>query len=1177
MRRVPAPRRSFLSVSLLLALLLAAGHAPAAAQAVKGALLGTVTDGSGAAIAGAQVTATEVNTNIGHSAVTNDTGNYVFASLDDGTYTIAVEKPGFKKAVQANVLLAANQSIRTDLRLAPGTVTETVEVTATPLGLQTDRVDTGRTIPEQAVRDLPTGASGNVQSLAVLLPGMTNSPHNPHSQFFNSQQALAFTINGQSRLSNSEQIDGLNNDERTGLLQIVTPNRDAVQEVSITTGNFEAEFGRAGGSITNVILKSGGNNFHGTAYEYLQNSALNAGPYNVWDGTGTFAPGLKSPSKYNQFGGSFGGPIRHNKTFFFVDYQTEINHSGSSATYTVPNDAFRHGDFSALLTPAGGTTYTNCAAFKTAGFCPDLVYDPSTGGSDPNNRQPFAGNIVPLAVQQANPAYATVQKLLSFIPEPNVPGRLFGNYRTTVNTQAVTNSFDVKLNHQPNANETYDARFTYERPKVTSPGVFGLYGGPSNGGFNGIGLDNTYQGSVDYTRAFSPSLLSEFRFGVSRYRNDARNTDYGKATAASIGIPGANLDTFSSGLTTINLGSFSNPILGYSNSLPWVRAETAFEAVNNWTKIVSNHTIKWGGDFRRLRDELLQLQDNGSVRGSFDFNAGTTANPKDKVSLGGIANSVAALLLNAPTGARRDEPTGQFPALRQSLFFAFLQDKWQVTPSLTIDLGLRNESYEALKPRLPGGLSNYEPTQNVLRIAGIGGIPMSDGIQAHLVNLGPRTGLAWRINDKTVFRGGYGISTIPFGDNSYAFNYPLKQNIGYPVLAPFTSPHASTDPNSAIVNLSNGFPALQISPIPSNGILPVTGTLLNTSFQAVPDNLAQQYLQSWNVALQRALPLGFTLEAAYVANHGIRILYRENLNLLGAGVNPNITGQTTSGILPPKYPAFKAEQLYLLTGFSGGANSWIPESSSYNSLQVKLDRRFHNGLGVTSSYTWGKAIDYGGNDNGGLATFINPRLDRARGDNDRRQTFSQSFNWVPPLGNGHRWANSGLANLILGGWQANGIWLLYTGTPLNFGYSNGSDTVNSPGNANHLDQVGAWQVLGGHGGGGDPWFAPGAFAAPPQSNPAISPAAPYGTPAARFGNLGRNTFSGPGFFNLDASVFRNFRVTERVGGQFRLEGYSATNTPHFGGLNLNVNSKNFGDIGGAGGQRSLQLALRLNF
>src|SRR5882672_2801647 len=362
-------------------------------QAVNGTLLGTITDTNNAVVPGATVTITDVNTNVNRSATTNDSGNYVFGNLSQGTYRVEVERAGFKKIAEMEVGVQVNTTVRRDLQLEPGSVAEQVTVTAQESGLQTDRSDTGRLIESKQVAELPLGFNRNFQGLIFTVPGSTR-PSRPHSQFFNSQDSLESKVNGQSRLSNNVQIEGVDDNEKTGLLQVLIPAADAIESVSVSTSNFDAELGRAGGAVSTVTLKSGTNAIHGSAFGFANNDNTQARDYFT---------GAKAPSHYRQFGVTIGGPIKKNKIFYFGDYQYTTDALGNINRHTVPYTEWYSGDF------------------RNA---PTKIYDPATGNSDGTGRQQISCNGV-LNVICADRISPIATKLLGFLPGPNIAGAAF--------------------------------------------------------------------------------------------------------------------------------------------------------------------------------------------------------------------------------------------------------------------------------------------------------------------------------------------------------------------------------------------------------------------------------------------------------------------------------------------------------------------------------------------------------------------------------------------------------------------------------------------------------------------------------------------------------------------------------------------------------------------------------
>jgi hypothetical protein len=1108
--------RTICAVLALVILTAASGFS----QAVNATLLGTVTDSSGGVVPNAKVIVTETNTGVSRSGQTNESGNYTFPDLAPGEYSVTVESTGFKKDSRRGITLIVNSSTRVDVQLVPGNVTETIEVTGAPELLQTDRADTGAKIETIQTASLPLGTQRNYQSLLNLVPGTTRASFQ-HSQFFNAASSLQTEVNGQMRQGNSYQVEGIDNNERTGLLQVIVPPLEAIQAVDVSTSNFEAELGRASGANTNVMLKSGSNEFHGAGYEFLRNSAMNA--RNFFDASvGHLA--------YNYFGGNVGGPIKKNKMFFFGDFLRVTDHEANTNLGTIPPTSWRTGDLSSGLTLAS----------------PVQIYDPATGNPDGTNRTPFAGNKIP--TNRISPIAA---RILNLVPAPNQASSESApsnNYFALLPYTKDTNSFDIKIDDNTSDKGRLSGRFSYSRPVVFQAPIFGIAGGFAQGAFEGTGIQKTYSAGINYNRIFSPTLISEFRVGVAHYHNDALNTDYGTTASKDIGIPGVNIDQWTSGLASINInGGFSTPLVGYSASVPWHRAEANVDVVNTWTKTRGNHTIKWGVDFRRLRDDLLQTQ-TINPRGLFNFGTAQTSlnpGPGGTQPRTGLVNNMASFLLDQPSDGGRDI-AAYFPALRANQFFAFVQDKWQASSKLTMDIGVRWEFYPPATPRFPAGFSNYNPSNNTLELAGVGDVPMNLGMTTHYKYFAPRLGLAYRVNNGLVVRAGFGVSYTPFPDNTYAYNFPVKQNNQFVTGASNYAPAVTG--NGQFFSMATGFPAPQLAVIPSNGI--ITNPSLTQSDIVIPKDYKNPYVESWNLSVQQTLPLHFTMDVAYVGNHGVRSVATYNLNVPNS---VDLMGKGNNG-----------RPLFLQFGRTADTTVYFNGySSMYNALQVKLNRRFHNGLLITTAYTLGKGMSFQTGDDGNIWTYVNPRRSYARTDFDRHQTFVQSYVYDLPFGIGKKWLNHGIAAKVIGGWQVNGILTLMTGTPMTFG-ANGT-ALNTPGSPQTADQVAEVTKLYGintPSKGGSPWFSQASFVQPT---------------GVRFGSSGRNILSGPNFFNADASLFKIFNLTERAKMELRGEAFSVTNTPQFNNPTTDVSNSNYGYITGAGGGRGLQVGVKIAF
>ena len=1096
-QRVPL----FVAVALTAGLVLA--PSAASAQAVTGTLLGNVTDSSGAAVPGATVTATETQTSISRSTVSNEAGYYIFPSIQNGTYEVAAELQGFKKVVRQNVKVDVNTTMRADLKLEVGQLTEAVTVSAETPVLQTDRTDTGRILESKMVSDMPLTFNRNFQSLTIVVPGATR-PHREHSAFFNSQDSLATEINGQPRMANNTLIEGLDDNHKTGLLQVIIPAADALETVSITTSNYDAEFGRSGGAITNVTLKSGTNDLKGSAFFFGNTDATNASDYFTH---------LKAPTKFANGGFTLGGPIVRGKLFFFGDYQRTLDNFGYVVRATIPTMAMRNGDFSAVS---------------------QRVYDPFTGDVSGANRVAFANNQIP-----ADRISPIARRLLAFLPEPNIAGAPLGqnNYQKAQTREKTTDGFDAKINYTLTQKDQMSYRVSFMRPVVFDPGLYGKYGGPANGGFAGTGTNTSVSTAVNWTRVFSAQTVLDVRGGVNYYHNVTTTEGDGLTTSTEVGIPGANLDQYTSGLSQINIGGYSGPLLGFSASQPWDRSEKTINIASTLTRLLHTHTVKVGGEYRSNRDILLQTQDAGGPRGNFAFNTSGTGVPSESNSLT-VANSLASFLLDWPSTVQRDLKVIDEPGTKHWATALFVHDKWQARSNVTVDLGLRWEYYNPLEGiEGKGTLANYDPSTNAIRVAGYGSTTNAVNVTRTLTNVAPRTGISWRLNDKSVVRAGYGASTIPFPDNRYAFNYPVKQNYA----------GSSANGFQRAGTMAAGFPAPVLVSIPSDGVIPVTGSLLNSTYDVISPDLREGTLHSWNVAFQRQLPFQLTADIAYVGNRGVNLV-------MDVDANASLTyGSGNNG--RPQFAQFNR------TGNSRTRTN--TNKSEYNALQVKVDRRFRNGLMVTNSYTLSRSKDYV-NENTGIGTPIDFNLSWGLSNFNRTHNYVLSTIYELPWGPNKKWMSDSVLGKIIGGWQVSGLFIAQSGTPLTITASGA--LLNTPGNTAFANLTGENTVLGGLG--------PGRL----YFDPTV-----YSQPAAGVqGNMTRNGGpEGPGFWNIDGSLFKRFQVGGTRYAEIRVDAYNVTNSVRWGnpGTGFSTAAGNtFGQITGTtGGQRSVRFGARFAF
>ena len=1148
---------------------------PLFGQAVSGTILGTVTDPTGATVPNAQVTIVLTGQSVAHSVVTNESGNFTQPDLPPGTYTVTIVAPGFKKDQRENIEVLTNTTTRVDAALAAGSTSDTVTVTDAPPQLQTDRADISTTIEATQIANLPLSSGNSFQSLLNTVPGMAPVVFN-NSQFFNSNNDLSTNANGQSSYVNLYQVEGIDDDERTGIHIILVPPAAAIQSVDITTNNFEAEFGRAVGTVVNVTLKSGTNHIHGSVFQNMENNGVNARTF--------FQKSPNGRLVYNYTGGSLGAPILKNRLFIFGDFLRVSDHEEANNLATIP-----------FYNVANNTL--NLSEYK------GQAYDPTTGdtadclGTTANSlcgtgRTPFANNQIPLSNPAISKAALTVLQDIDAIarnPAINLAstaylaGATSNNLSENLGFHKDFTSYDIKSDYTISQKSHLSYRFSHQNVNTFQAPTYGAFlGGPAGGGFEATGIAAAYSTGVNYDHVFSPTLFTEARVGVAHYRNSATQTDYGANDAKTLGIPGngpngTNNTPTTSGQIAAILGNFTSPMIGYSASLPWLRAESNIDFANNWTKILGNHTLKGGADIRRVRDDLLQGNNNAAA-GQFTYAENQTSIPIGATafngSVTGQANDIASFLFNVPSNVGQDT-NSTFPAFRQTWLFFFLADKWQVSSKLTLDIGGRYELYPPATPRKAGGFVNYDPTSSTLVMAGVGGNPSNLGMQTDFRNFAPRLGASYRVSDKTVVRGGIGVSYVPFVDNSYAYNYPIKTSTNY---TPGTTYGATLNPAGGVINLTTGIPATPTVAFSSAGTLvesAANGTIgLGNLY--IPLNFKNAYVTSWNAALQQALPKDMSLQIAYVANHGTRIDSAQNINL------PRIYGQSAT------YDPFNTPALGNKT--ASVTQYFLGYSTNYESLQVELKKRFSHGFGFNTAFTWGKAQGYEtGAQDGGLYFWAGPvRRNYAVVDFDRTRNFEQTVTYELPAGHGHKYFSKGPTQFLLGGWRVSAVVSAVSGLP----FSITASSVTS-GTTQTANQVGAYQVLHNVAGGNissyPQWFSPGPAGSPNFVAPTtcVLYSASNPNPCA-LGNTGRNQFRGPGYLSDNLSLFKSFPIFRESQLEARFDAFNATNTPAFGLPSSSITSSTFGQItgtlgsgagnvNGVGGGRVLQAAVKITF
>ena len=531
-----------------------------------------------------------------------------------------------------------------------------------------------------------------------------------------------------------------------------------------------------------------------------------------------------------------------------------------------------------------------------------------------------------------------------------------------------------------------------------------------------------------------------------------------------------------------------------------------------------------------------------------------TPSPTTQTSTAGaktnVANDVASFLLDVPSQAGRDRQHLLSPPTARWWFFAFASDKWQVSPKLTVDLGVRWEFYPPATPKIPGGFSNYNPATNQLVLAGIGANPSNLGQQTQYKYFAPRTGFSYRVTEETVIRGGFGVSYMPFPDNTYAYNSPVRGNNSYQPAYTY-GPAVLND--GTVATFQAGFPAPVPIAIPFNGLLAAP---LNQSEIVIPLNYHNPYVESFNVAVQQALPGQLSFQIAYVGNHGVHMPSAQNIN------NPTTLGAGVAG-----------EPLNIAFGKTAAVNQYfLGFSSNYQSLQTQLTRRPYKGLSFTTAFTWSKALNYQSSDDGGLLFFAQLRRNYAPADFDRSYNYEQSLTYELPVGRGHQFLSSGIAAVVLGGWKTSAIVSAVSGLPFTVNANGGA--LNTPGTTQTANLVAPYRKLGGIGATNN-WFDPTAFGQP--------------VGAGVVGNTGRNAFRGPGYIQNNLSLFKSFSLFREAALETRIDAFQLSNTPQFANPNTGtIGATTFGritgtlgsgqgSVNGIGGGRSLQASARITF
>lgn len=1138
------------------------------AQVVNATLQGTVQDATGATISGATVEALNTSTGVAAHAETNANGRFVLASLaPGGPYTITVTAQGFKTGVRSGIHLAVNQIVDLGIPLQIGAELQKVEVSADATQLETSSAAIGQVIGNRSVENLPLNQR-NVWSLLFLMPGVTGSVTYQYN-------SMNMSVNGGRPGSTNLLVDGIPGSPPliVPIASIgVFPSVDSVEEFKVLTNGYSAEFGRSGSGIVNVILKSGTNNFHGSLFEFLRNSALDAN---------TYFNNLNNkplPSfKRSQFGGSLSGPVYipklhdgKNKTFFLFSYEGLRQGTESEVTATVPTALERTGDFSQTL---------NAASQQVLIYDPEKTVASGSGYVRESFLEETGKNAIP--TNRIDPVAA---RIIQYYPLPNQPGGAGGvnNFFASGVTTLNIDTFDAKVDEVINDKNKFFVR--YSRRNLTSPPLllFPKADQIAEGGQSQPQTSNS--AAIDYTFTPNANWVIEVPFGFSRTAIDFTPISTGFNPSTELGFPNyiaANADhLLFPGIAPANYYTLGDAAQGQTRRGGF----TVFSLGVNNTKIVGSHVITFGGEAR-----LLQANDveSGASTGNFSFSSAITQGPNPNVATSTGGNSIASLLLGVGSGTM--QINSKNAATASKYYGLYIQDDWKALPRLTLNLGLRydldiprTERYNRMETFEPNIAS---PLAAQTGLAGLTGGVIFSGVDGssrrqfspQWKNFGPRIGFVYQLDTNTVVRAAYGVYFGPSIRSAFA-------TIGQEGFGSTTTYSGSPNGLTPSVYLSNPFPnGLNLPTGSKQGLL----TGIGSSFEnpLFGDNKVG-YTQNWDLDIQRQLPFNLLFDVAYVGSHGVHLNKSGESDwnadqltsaalALGSHLQQSVanpfygiikTGPESGKTIPLSYleapfPQFSAVYLSYLTG----------GYELYNSFQLKLNKRISRGLNFLVSFTGQKQMDdYSGIQNvgnitGGIQNIYNPQAEYAVSSNDISRSLVISGVYALPFGRGQQFGTywSRPLDTLLGGWQINGIATEQTGFPLSPSTQN---TSNSGSNVLRPNLTG---------------ISPAEHGSVRSRLDKYLNAAAFSQPAPfTFGDAPRtlSNVRAPGMHDIDFSVFKNFHVAEKVNMQFRAETFNALNQVVFGDPNMVLSSGQFGVITSQSNTpREIQFALKVLF
>jgi hypothetical protein len=1093
------------------------------AQVERGTLACSIIDSSGSDVPGAEIAVVNVDTGVEFRTVSNDQGDFVAPNLIPGRYRVTVSKTGFKSLHREDLIVRANERLAVTLTLDVGVVTQVVDVRGdvTPLLSKESSTVTSH-LDSQQVAELPT-LNRTIFDLASVLPGVTiaNIQSNSIGIPDNARIQMGLTANGggsggsgSSSLINNFMLDGVNNTmvSATSSYLGINPPLEAIQEFTIDTSNATAEQGRGGTSIR-VVLKSGTNKFHGSAFEFLRNAALDARNYFDYEDLSGSTRRLPNFVQ-NQFGGTLGGPIRKDKTFFFADYQGFRQREGRTWISNVPDAAVRAGDFSGTSQP---------------------IFDPATWNPASGTRQPFAGDMIPQ--NRFSPAAVNV---MTYMPLPNGAGLNalgIGNFYSSSTLSRTQDTFDAKIDHQISAKDSIAGRFSWGRSYALLPGAYTdlpQFAPAQGGALQQQGADQFLPGTVSNPSAqaalqwlhnINPTTINEAHISWLRSGANAQVLGHGHNYGDTIGIPNANVDEINSGFPGQTITGVT--YMGEGGAYPEINIENSYQVLDNATFIRGSHTYKVGVDLKRLHQTFLQLL-GGTAGGSFNYDQYLTGNPNNPGSTG---NAMASFLLGLPASASLSRLKGTAGMEWWEASF-FAQDTWKVTRKLTFNYGLR---YEAYTPEVEqfNRISNFDLGSGLLVLPdtkgtnpGLSTRALVSGNYGGLQNFEPRLGLAYQVTPKTVLRAGFADhSALGIGKafGFMALNSPFSGGTSY---------FNTATPQQIVRTLDEGFPTTQ----PFNP-LSYTGPLV----WAADPNGAHGYMAQWSAGIQRELASNLSLEVNYVGNSAPHImgLMQPNTATLGNGPYPQ---RTPFYATDPNAPTI----LY-----------WVwRERAHYDALQTTLTKRFSGGLSFGAAFTWSHNLGTVEPAQGNVPNIMeNTAI-------DARLRLATNWLWEIPFGRGKKYGQniSPVVDAIAGGWRFGGVVAFQSGSPFTVnGYAGNPDRI-----CNGQTPPGGHTVT--------KWFDTSCFVPPPTLTDPV-----YGGTYFPYGNSGYNILTGDGVRQNDLSLAKFFNIGEAGRIEFRAEFFNFVNNPQFLPPLSNVQAGNAGLVTAANPARQIQLALKYSF